>query len=69
MMIYLGQCDETGKHSGLDIKKLSTQSERVEVKCVKVGEALTGNTEPSLRNQEGVETRRRKPKASAMVKV
>jgi hypothetical protein len=34
----------------------SAQKETFGVELLKVGEGLTANTEPSLRNQEGVET-------------
>jgi len=39
-----------------DFWKESALGETLGVELLKVGEGLTANTEPSLRNQEGVET-------------
>ena len=49
----------------VDIKftNLSAQKEISNVELRKFGEGLTANTEPSLRNQEGVETRHGEPKS------
>jgi hypothetical protein len=46
-----------------DLDFLSARREIGDVELLKFGETLTGNPEPSLRNQEGVETRRAAPKA------
>ena len=53
--------------------RLSARSERSDVECRKVKEALTGhadgNLEPSLREEEGAETRHDTPKdPGSMVK-
>ena len=52
--------------------KLSARSERSDVECRKVKEALTGqadgNLEPSLRKKEGAETRHDTPKGKPTVK-
>ena len=54
---------------GKRLVNMSAWRETFRVELLKVGEGLTANTEPSLRNQEGVETWRAAPKAKAMVKV
>ena len=54
-----------GRHEGLR-RNLSARSERSDVECRKFKEALTGqadgNLEPSLRKEEGAETRHDTPK-------
>ena len=54
-----------GRHEGLKLK-LSARAERSDVECRKFKEALTGqadgNLEPSLRKEEGAETRHDTPK-------
>ena len=54
-----------GRHEGLR-RNLSARSERSDVECRKVKEALTGkadgNLEPSLFREEGAETRHDTPK-------
>ena len=52
---------QTNTHRGKN--KLSTLSEKREVKFRKFGEGLTANTEPSCNNTEGVETRHGTPKS------
>ena len=56
-----------------DLNQLSARSERNDVECRKFKEALTGhadgNLEPSLRKEEGAETRHDTPKdLGSMVK-
>lgn len=56
-------CGGTGRRNGLK-PTLSALRETGDVELPKFGETFNGNPEPSLSNQEGVETRRAAPNAA-----